>query len=159
VRHVETARDMLAAVEAALPADIAVFAAAVADWRVATPGRGKIKKQVNAEPPRLELVENPDILRTIAKRGARRPTLVIGFAAETSAVVENAQAKRKAKAVDWIVANDVSEEAGVFGSEHNKVHLVTAEGTEVWPEMSKAEVADALLERAAGALAQTRESV
>lgn len=159
VRHVETASEMLAAVEEALPADIAVFAAAVADWRVATPGRGKIKKQANAGPPQLELVENPDILRTIAKRGARRPTLVIGFAAETSAVVENAQSKRKAKSVDWIVANDVSEASGVFGSEHNKVHLVTAEGVETWPEMSKAEVADALLERAAGVLSQARESV
>ncbi len=159
VRHVETAREMLAAVEEALPADIAVFAAAVADWRVATPGRGKIKKQANAEPPQLELVENPDILRTIAKRGVRRPTLVVGFAAETSTVVENAQAKRKAKAVDWIVANDVSEETGVFGGERNKVHLVTAEGTETWPEMSKAEVAETLLQRAAGFLAQARESV
>jgi phosphopantothenoylcysteine decarboxylase/phosphopantothenate--cysteine ligase len=159
VRHVETASEMLAAVEAALPADIAVFAAAVADWRVAAPGRGKIKKQANAGPPQLELVENPDILRTIAKRGARRPTLVIGFAAETNAVVDNAEIKRKSKSVDWIVANDVSEASGVFGGEHNKVHLVTAEGTETWPEMSKAEVADALLRRAALVLAQARESV
>ncbi len=159
VRHVETAREMLEAVEAALPADIAVFAAAVADWRVATPGRGKIKKAAGAPPPALELVENPDILRTIAKRSARRPELVIGFAAETQAVVENAKAKRKATAVDWIVANDVSEESGVFGAERNHVHLVTAEGVEDWPDMSKADVAEALLRRAAAHLAERRESV
>jgi phosphopantothenoylcysteine decarboxylase/phosphopantothenate--cysteine ligase len=159
VRHVETAREMLAAVEAALPADIAVFAAAVADWRVAVPGRGKIKKSANAAPPSLELVENPDILRSIAKGGAGRPSLVIGFAAETQAVLDNAQAKRKAKGVDWIVANDVSEETGVFGGERNRVHLVTATGVESWPDMSKAEVADALLKRAGAHLAETRESV
>jgi len=159
VRHVETAHEMLEAVEAALPADIAVFAAAVADWRVAVPERGKIKKAAGAPPPALELVENPDILRTIAKRGARRPELVIGFAAETQTVVENAKSKRKAKAVDWIVANDVSEESGVFGAERNHVHLVTAEGVEDWPDMSKTEVADALLRRAAAHLAERRESV
>jgi phosphopantothenoylcysteine decarboxylase/phosphopantothenate--cysteine ligase len=157
--RVETANEMLAAVEAALPADVAVFAAAVADWRVAAPGRGKIKKAPNAGPPQLELVENPDILRTIAKRTSRRPTLVVGFAAETSAVIENAQGKRKSKSVDWIVANDVSEETGVFGGERNRVHLVTPQGVESWPEMSKAEVADALLARAAGFLTEAREQV
>ena len=159
VRHVETAREMLAAVEAALPADVAVLAAAVADWRAAAPARGKLKKKAGSEPPQLALVENPDILRTIAKGGGRRPALVIGFAAETGAVVENAQAKRKAKAADWIVANDVSEASGVFGGERNRVHLVTAAGVEDWPEMSKAEVADALLKRAAAYLAESRESV
>ena len=159
VRHVETAAEMLAAVEAALPADVAVFAAAVADWRVKAPQRGKIKKTANAPPPALPLVENPDILATIAKRAARRPALVIGFAAETQAVVENAKAKRKAKAVDWIVANDVSEETGVFGGERNRVHLVTGEGVEDWPDMSKADVAEALLRRAAAHLAKHRESV
>lgn len=159
VRHVETAREMLDAVEAALPADIAVFAAAVADWRVATPGRGKIKKAAGAAPPALELVENPDILAAIAKRTAKRPALVIGFAAETQTVVENAKAKRKAKAVDWIVANDVSESGGVFGAERNRVHLVTAAGVEDWPDMSKAEVADALLRRAGAYLAESRASV
>jgi phosphopantothenoylcysteine decarboxylase/phosphopantothenate--cysteine ligase len=159
VHHVETAREMLEAVEAALPADVAIFAAAVADWRVATPGRGKIKKAAGAAPPSLELVENPDILRTIAKRGSRRPALVIGFAAETQAVVENAKAKRRAKAVDWMLANDVSAEAGVFGAEWNRVHLVTAEGVEDWPDMSKAEVAEELLARAGAYLAQNRESV
>jgi phosphopantothenoylcysteine decarboxylase/phosphopantothenate--cysteine ligase len=159
VRHVETAREMLEAVEAALPADIAVFAAAVADWRVATPGRGKIKKAAGAAPPALELVENPDILGTVAKRGARRPSLVVGFAAETQTVVENAKGKRKAKGVDWIVANDVSASEGVFGGDRNRVHLVTAEGVEDWPEMGKPEVADALLKRAAAHLAEKRESV
>jgi len=159
VRHVETAREMLAAAEAALPADVAVFAAAVADWRVAEPGRGKIKKTAGAAPPSLSLVENPDILRTIAALGARRPQLLIGFAAETQALVENAKRKRKAKGVDWIVANDVSEEAGVFGGERNHVHLVTADGVEEWPDMSKADVAEALVRRAAAYLATARESV
>jgi phosphopantothenoylcysteine decarboxylase/phosphopantothenate--cysteine ligase len=159
VLHVETAREMLEAVEAALPADVAVFAAAVADWRVALPGKGKIKKTADAGPPSLELVENPDILRTIAKRGPRRPSLVIGFAAETQNVVEYAAAKRKAKGVDWIVANDVSETSGVFGGDRNRVHLITAEGVEDWPDMGKAEVADALLRRVGDYLAQSRESV
>ena len=159
VRHVETAREMLAAVEASLPADVAVFAAAVADWRVASPGRGKIKKAAGAAPPSLDLIENPDILQTIAAAGARRPALVIGFAAETQALVENAKRKRKAKGVDWIVANDVSEETGVFGGERNHVHLVTATGVEEWPDMSKAEVADTLLLRAAAHLTTAWELV
>jgi len=159
VRHVETAREMLEAVEAALPADVAVFAAAVADWRVATPGAGKIKKAAGAAPPALALVENPDILRAIAKRGARRPALVIGFAAETQDVVAYATAKRKAKGIDWIVANDVSEKSGVFGGDRNRVHLITADEVEDWPDMDKTEVADALLRRAGDYLAQSRESV
>ena len=159
VQHVETADDMLAAVNAALPADVAVFAAAVADWRVATPGRGKIKKAAGDAPPALNLVENPDILRTIAKRGTGRPALVVGFAAETQSVVANAQAKLKAKGVDWIVANDVSETAGVFGRERNQVHFVSAAGVEPWPVMTKADVADALMQRAAAWLADAREQV
>lgn len=159
VRHVETAREMLAAVEEALPADIAVLAAAVADWRVAAPGKSKIKKAAGTPPPTLELVENPDILRTIAKRGAKRPALVVGFAAETQDVVSNADAKRRAKSVDWIVANDVSEGTGVFGGDRNRVHLVTAEGVEDWPDMGKDEVADALIRRAADFLAKERISV
>lgn len=159
VRHVETAREMLQAVEEALPADIAVLAAAVADWRVAAPGKSKIKKAAGAPPPTLELVENPDILRTIAKRGAKRPALVVGFAAETQDVVPNAEAKRRAKAVDWIVANDVSEGTGVFGGDRNRVHLVTAEGVEDWPDLSKDEVADALVRRAADFLTKERISV
>ena len=159
MRHVETAREMLDAVEAALPADIALFAAAVADWRVASPGRGKIKKAAGSPPPPLELIENPDILATISKRGAKRPRLVIGFAAETNAVVENAKAKRKSKGVDWIVANDVSESTGVFGGDRNVVHLVTDAGVEDWPAMSKSDVADELLKRAAAFVAAPQEQV
>lgn len=158
VQHVETAREMFAAVEAALPADVAVFAAAVADWRVATEAETKIKKAKGGAPPALALVENPDILSTVARLRRGRPQLVIGFAAETDKVVENAEKKRKAKAVDWILANDVSEGSGVFGGDRNRVHLVTAQGIEDWPEMSKADVAAALLGRAARYLAQARES-
>jgi phosphopantothenoylcysteine decarboxylase/phosphopantothenate--cysteine ligase len=159
VRHVETAREMLEAVETALPADIAVFAAAVADWRVASPGRGKIKKAAGSAPPPLELIENPDILATISKRGAKRPRLVIGFAAETNSVVENAKGKRKSKGVDWIVANDVSESTGVFGGDRNLVHLVTEAGVEDWPAMSKSDVADELLKRAAAFFSAPQEQV
>lgn len=160
VQHVETAHEMMTAVEAALPADVAVFAAAVADWRVARAAEGKIKKAKGAPPPALELAENVDILATVARlKPRRRPHLVIGFAAETDAVIENAERKRSAKAVDWIVANDVSQGSGVFGGEHNTVHLVTAEGVESWPQMSKAEVADALMGRAARSLAQSVVSV
>src|SRR5215831_17133571 len=153
VVRVETAREMLAAVEAALPADVAVFAAAVADWRVASQAHDKIKKGGKAL-PRLELIENPDILKTIA--GARpgiRPPLVIGFAAETQNVLEYAKAKRRAKGADWIVANDVSPQTGIMGGDRNKVHLITAEGVESWPELDKDEVARRLMERAAERLA------
>lgn len=159
VQHVETAREMLAAVEAALPADVAVFAAAVADWRAATQADNKIKKTKGSAPAALQLVENPDILATVARLKRGRPHLVIGFAAETDKVVENAQKKRNAKSVDWILANDVSEGQGVFGGDRNRVHLVTAHGVEDWPDMSKAELATALLNLAARYLAQARESV
>ena len=156
VQHVETAQEMLTAVEAALPADVAV----VADWRVAGAAEGKIKKAKGAPPPALQLAENADILATVARmKPRRRPRLVIGFAAETEAVVENAERKRSAKAVDWIVANDVSHGSGVFGGERNTVHLVTAQGVENWPQMSKADVAAALIGRAARYLAQSVESV
>ena len=139
----ESARDMAAAVDAAMPADIAVMVAAVADWRVeATPA--KIKK--GGGTPALVLVENPDILASIAQ-GARRPRLVVGFAAETETVVEHAVAKRVRKGVDWIVANDVSGD--VFGGDVNRVYLVTASGVEDWPEMDKAAVAARLAERIA----------
>ena len=149
VVRVETAQQMLEAVRAALPADIAVFAAAVADWRVAAQSQEKIKKAGKAS-PRLELVENPDILKTIAsERPGRRPPLVIGFAAETQKVVDHARAKRKAKGADWIVANDVSPETGIMGGDRNSVHLVTAEGVESWPELDKVEVARRLVARAA----------
>jgi phosphopantothenoylcysteine decarboxylase/phosphopantothenate--cysteine ligase len=150
---VETAREMLEAVRAALPADIAIFAAAVADWRVAAQAREKIKKGGKGA-PRLELVENPDILKTIASdRGGRRPPLVIGFAAETENVIEHAKRKRKAKGCDWIVANDVSPETGIMGGDHNSVHLVTAGDVESWPSLDKTEVARRLVARAAQWLA------
>ena len=151
VVRVETARQMLAAVEAALPADIAIFAAAVADWRVAHEAGDKIKKGTSKASPQLDLVENPDILQTVAKlpaRGAlRRPGLVVGFAAETQDVLANATKKRRAKGCDWIVANDVSPAGGVFGGDRNTVHLVTVDGHESWPEMAKDEVASALIDR------------
>jgi phosphopantothenoylcysteine decarboxylase/phosphopantothenate--cysteine ligase len=154
VVRVETAREMLEAVRAALPADIAVFAAAVADWRVAAQSPEKIKKGARAS-PRLELVENPDILKTIAaERPGKRPPLVIGFAAETERVVDHAASKRKAKGADWIVANDVSPETGIMGGDRNTVHLVTADGVESWPELDKAEVARRLVARAAAWLVE-----
>lgn len=153
VIHVETARDMLAAVEAALPADCAVFAAAVADWRVANATDEKIKKDGKSRTPRLELVENPDILRTIANEPpGRRPPLVIGFAAETENVLDYARKKRKAKGCDWIVANDVSPETGIMGGDRNAVHIVTEDGVDSWPEMDKPAVANMLMERAAAHL-------
>lgn len=149
VVHVETAREMLAAVERALPADAAIFCAAVADWRVAEAAAGKIKKQAGSAPPALQLVENPDILATIARRGAGRPGLVVGFAAETGDIVENARAKLARKGCDFIVANDVSPETGIMGGLDNTVHLVSASGVEDWPRLSKAEVADRLVARIA----------
>jgi phosphopantothenoylcysteine decarboxylase/phosphopantothenate--cysteine ligase len=154
VIHVETARQMLDAVRAALPADIAVFAAAVADWRVASQSSEKIKKGSKGAPS-LELVENPDILRTIASdRPGKRPPLVIGFAAETENVIEHAKKKRKAKGADWIVANDVSPETGIMGGDRNTVHLITAKGVESWPELDKAQVAQRLVARASEWLAE-----
>ncbi|MGA8158083.1 MAG: bifunctional phosphopantothenoylcysteine decarboxylase/phosphopantothenate--cysteine ligase CoaBC [Rhodoplanes sp.] len=151
VIHVESARAMLAAVEAELPADAAVFAAAVADWRVAEAGAQKTKKTA-AGPPTLALVENPDILATVAKRKTGRPRLVVGFAAETERVIENAREKLAKKGCDWIVANDVSKETGVMGGDRNAVHLVTARGVEAWPSQSKEDVARALVARIAEAL-------
>ncbi len=154
VVRVETAREMLTAVRAALPADVGVFAAAVADWRVAGQASQKIKKGARAAPT-LELVENPDILKTIAAEPPGvRPPLVIGFAAETENVVEYAKAKRKAKGADWIVANDVSPSTGIMGGDRNTVHIVTAEGVESWPELDKGEVARRLVARAAERLAE-----
>jgi phosphopantothenoylcysteine decarboxylase/phosphopantothenate--cysteine ligase len=152
VVKVETAQDMLAAVEAALPADIAVFAAAVADWHVAKPQTSKIKK--SGKTPALSLEENPDILATIAKRKTGRPKLVVGFAAETDDVIAHAQEKLRSKGSDWIVANDVSPAGGVFGGDRNTVHLITAAGVESWPSQSKKEVANNLIARIAAALAE-----
>ncbi|HSR55528.1 MAG TPA: bifunctional phosphopantothenoylcysteine decarboxylase/phosphopantothenate--cysteine ligase CoaBC [Alphaproteobacteria bacterium] len=141
--HTETALEMRDAVLAALPADVAVLAAAVADWRAKAPATEKIKKGEGAA-PKLELVQNPDILAEISRPGNTRPALVIGFAAETEDVVANGIAKREAKGCDWIVANDVSAERGVFGGESNTVHLIRDDGTEDWPAMSKTGVADKL---------------
>ncbi len=149
--HVETAREMLAACEAALPAEIGVFAAAVADWRVEAQANAKIKKGRDGA-PRLALVENPDVLATLAAHAAR-PKLVIGFAAETHDVLAHARAKRLAKGCDWIVANDVSEASGiaggVMGGSRNAVTLVTEEGEETWPEAPKAEIGRRLADRIA----------
>ena len=150
VVKIETARQMLEAVVEALPADIAIFAAAVADWRAADEAREKIKKGTGDNA--LRLAANPDILATIAGLGANRPRLVIGFAAETENLLANATAKRRAKGADWILANDVSPATGVFGGDATRVHLVTAQGTEDWPAMAKDEVARRLLARAAEAL-------
>src|SRR5262245_2298330 len=152
VVKVETARDMLNAVTKALPADVAVFAAAVADWRVAQPTANKIKKQGGGS-PKLALVENPDILATVAQSAGARPRLVIGFAAETEHIIEHAKEKLARKGCDWIVANDVSVAGGAMGGDSNTVHLVTAHGVESWPPQSKQEVARALVLRIAEALA------
>lgn len=151
VMPVETAREMLETCEGEMPADIAIFTAAVADWRVAVDAPEKLKKAGGASPS-LTLIENPDILATIS-RSAKRPQIVVGFAAETEHVVEHAAQKLKSKGCDLIVANDVSKETGVFGGDRNTVHLVSASGVEDWPSMSKDEVARELMERLAHMLA------
>jgi len=148
VVRVETAREMLAACEAALPVDAAVCAAAVADWRIDEVSKSKIKK-TNDGAPGLTLTENPDILATLSAAGNRRPSLVIGFAAETDAIIDHAHAKREKKGCDWIVANDVSPETGTFGGDANTVHLITADGVEDWPTLSKAQVGESLADRIA----------
>ncbi|HET7847968.1 MAG TPA: bifunctional phosphopantothenoylcysteine decarboxylase/phosphopantothenate--cysteine ligase CoaBC [Pseudolabrys sp.] len=153
VVKVETARAMLKAVERALPADIAIFAAAVADWRIANAGEQKLKKKAGQATPELSLVENPDILATIAKRTSQRPKLVIGFAAETENVVANAKAKLARKGCDWILANDVSPKTGIMGGDRNTITLVTATGSENWPTQSKEGVARMLVERIAKEIA------
>jgi phosphopantothenoylcysteine decarboxylase/phosphopantothenate--cysteine ligase len=157
MNHVESARDMLREVEAALPVDVAIFAAAVADWRVANAGEQKLKKTGHGMPP-LQLVENPDILATIAKLGDKRPALVIGFAAETEHLIDNAKAKLARKGCDWIVANDVSPATGVMGGDRNTVHLLTRDSGDIsvdtikvesWPVMTKEQVATELVARIA----------
>jgi phosphopantothenoylcysteine decarboxylase/phosphopantothenate--cysteine ligase len=152
VIKVETAQEMLREVERALPADVAVFAAAVADWRVANAGKHKLKKQPGKTTPDLPLVENPDILASIAKRKSNRPKLVIGFAAETENVAANARAKLVSKGCDWILANDVSPQSGVMGGDRNTITLVRASGMENWPAQSKEEVATLLVARIADSL-------
>ena len=148
--RVETATEMLAACQAALPAHAAIFCAAVADWRAADPTGQKLKK--SAGPPTLNLVPNPDILAIISAPGPNRPKLVIGFAAETANLLAHATAKRAAKGCDWIVANDVSQNTGVvcvMGGPRNQVHLITADGAEAWPDLAKEEVAERLAQRIA----------
>jgi len=149
--RVETAREMLAACESVLPVDVAVCTAAVADWRPETLANRKIKKSDDPASPAVKLTANPDILATLAT-GARRPALVVGFAAETENVVEHAKEKRLRKGCDWIVANDVSPATGVMGGERNTVHLITASSTENWPELDKAEVGRRLAARIGEAL-------
>ena len=152
VRHVETAQEMLDAALAALPADIAVCAAAVADWRVANAAEGKIKKRQGAAAPVLDLVPNPDILATLSAAGPLRPRLVVGFAAETDDLLANAAAKLARKGCDWIIANDVSPATGIMGGEENAVHLITAAGAEDWPRLPKRRVAELIAARLAAAL-------
>jgi phosphopantothenoylcysteine decarboxylase/phosphopantothenate--cysteine ligase len=153
VLRVETAAEMLAACQTALPADIAVFAAAVADWRMTHAGERKLKKTPGGAPPALELVPNPDILATISTAGSARPRLVVGFAAETHDVATYAEEKRRRKGCDWIVANDVSPATGIMGGAENEVQLITETGIEPWPRLGKDEVATRLAARIAQALA------
>ena len=155
--EVETARQMLDAARAALPADAAVMVAAVADWRPATAAALKVKKGEAAPPPALTLEENPDILATLSRPGLDRPRLVVGFAAETNDVIAHAVAKRARKGCDWIVANDVSGD--VMGGDANAVSVVTADGVETWPSQSKTAVARQLARRIADTLAPSPESL
>ncbi len=151
----ESARDMLAACTRSLPADIVICVAAVADWRVENKTDAKLKK--GATPPELKLVTNPDILATLAA-SEPRPSLIIGFAAETERVAENAAEKRVRKGCDWMVANDVSPGTGTFGGDNNQVHLITADGAEAWPSMSKTEVAEWLVARIVRTLGRDEDS-
>jgi phosphopantothenoylcysteine decarboxylase/phosphopantothenate--cysteine ligase len=162
--HVESAREMLAAVQAVLPVDIAIFAAAVADWRVVNEGAQKLKKTASHAMPQLELTENPDILATISKLPEHRPPLVIGFAAETEHLIDNAKAKIARKGCDWIVANDVSPATGIMGSDDNTVHLLTRskDSTDIavdsWAPMSKEQVATTLVARIADAVTSNKST-
>lgn len=149
---VETASEMLAAVEKEMPADAAIFAAAVADWRVKDQSESKIKKDGSGKLPKLSFAENPDILAKISQRKKKRPKLVVGFAAETDDVIANATAKRARKGCDWIVANDVSPDTGIMGGSENAVTVIAADSADVWPRMSKEEVARKLAAKIAGAL-------
>ena len=153
VVRVETARQMLEAVQAALPVDAAVMAAAVADWRVANAAGSKMKKDGSGRAPALEFAENPDILATVSKHASARPGLVVGFAAETDTVIEHATAKRVRKGCDWIVANDVRPDTGIMGGSSNAVTIISDAGAESWPMMGKDEVARRLADRIAAALA------
>lgn len=156
VVKIDSADQMLSACLAAGKLDVAIFAAAVADWKAARPADAKIKKTAGAPPPALELTPNPDILATVSKPGPKRPVLVVGFAAETENLVANAVDKRKRKGCDWIVANDVSSASGTFGGERNTVHLITGDGVEDWPTLAKDEVAVRLADRIARELGRPR---
>lgn len=156
VVKIESADEMLAACLQVGAVDVAVCAAAVADWKAAKPASAKLKKKAGAAPPSLELAPNPDILATLSKPGPKRPKLVVGFAAETENLVANAVDKRKRKGCDWIVANDVSAATGTFGGERNTVHLVSTEGVEDWPTLAKDEVAARLAKRIADHLGRPR---
>ena len=149
VAKVTSAREMQEAVDRSLPADIAIFTAAVADWRVETEAGEKIKKDKSGKPPALKMTENPDILAGVGTRKKGRPALVVGFAAETENLIENARAKLDKKGADWIVANDVSPENSVFGGDENTVHLISRSGADAWPKMSKQDVAERLVDRIA----------
>ena len=156
VHHVETAEEMLVACQDALPADVAVCAAAVADWRVKAPAAQKLKKESGDAPP-LEMKRNPDILASLSEKAEKRPHLVVGFAAETENILENARAKLSKKGCDWILANDVSTGTETFGGDRNRIHLVRNDAVESWPEMSKPEVARRLADEIAETL-KNRES-
>jgi phosphopantothenoylcysteine decarboxylase/phosphopantothenate--cysteine ligase len=151
--EVQTAAQMYTAIRDALPADAAVFAAAVADWHVLNAADAKIKKSADGALPSLSFAENPDILAIVSQLLTGRPPLVVGFAAETSNVVDNAKGKLVRKGCDWIVANDVSSETGIMGGSENKIHLVTANGVEDWPRLTKVETARRLAVRIADTLA------
>ena len=151
VIRIQTAEEMLAACLKALPVDVAVCAAAVSDWRASVPANQKIKRSGKSQ--HLELIENPDILGRLSAAQPNRPTLVVGFAAETESVIENATKKRLTKGCDWIIANDVSQKSGVFGSTHNKVHVIDEIGVEDWPVASKAVIAERLAARIASKIA------
>ena len=155
--RVETAEQMLAAAKKSLPADIAVCAAAVGDWRVAQNTDHKIKK-TGSKPPVLGLVENPDILKTLSQKGPKRPQLVIGFAAETQDLIANARKKLKAKGCDWIVANDVSPPSGTFGGDHNQVTLIIDRQVDKWPSLDKQKVAQRLMREAADRLTNDKQA-
>jgi phosphopantothenoylcysteine decarboxylase/phosphopantothenate--cysteine ligase len=161
-KHVESARDMLAAVQATLPVDIAIFAAAVADWRVVNAGEQKLKKTAGAAIAPLQLTENPDILATISRLDTDRPPLVIGFAAETEHLIDNAKAKIARKGCDWIVANDVSPATGIMGGDSNTVNLLIRDrssgeiAVDSWAPMSKEQVAVTLVARIADTVTQSQ---
>jgi phosphopantothenoylcysteine decarboxylase/phosphopantothenate--cysteine ligase len=158
VVRVETAREMLDAVLAALPADVAIMAAAVADWRPARQSAGKIKKDGSGRTPSLALTENPDILATVGHHQTLRPRLLIGFAAETDDLLTNARKKLDRKGADLILANDVSPETGIMGGEENAIRVVSRSGVEDWPRLAKSDVARKIVERAAETLAAKSEA-